>query len=742
MDLAELMVRVKADVADYTKGMDSVKGGATSATGPTNTLGSAMKGMASAATGGLILKTVGGVVMDTVGSLSEMNRVQTQTTAALESTGSASGMTGEAILALADNIEGLTGIDQNAIQTGENLLLTFTNIKDGVGAGNDIFSQSTSILTDMSVALGTDVSGSAIQLGKALNDPIAGVGALSRVGVTFTAQQKDQIKALVESGDVMGAQKIILAELTKEFGGSAAAYGTTMPGAIARAKNAFQGILEGVLVPMVPLVVKLADFVRGLAEKFSNLPGPVKMAIIVGGGLLVVLLGIGMIVGPIIAAIGGLGAVMGVILGPIGLVIAAIVAIIAIVVLCIKYHEEIKAALIAAWNAIKDALIAAWDAIKGAGEAVWGAITGFFSTIWDAVKSVWETVWNAIKDFFVAWWPVLIGIFLGPIGILGGLIYKFHDEIWAKIQAVWGAIKSFLETIWNAIKGAGEAVWNALKTAFEAIWNTIKKIADTIFGAIKAFFDLWWGTTKAIFTGNLGALKDLWSGAWDKVKAIFETIWGAIKGVMIAAWNAIKAPFVAAWDAIKTAFSSAWTAIKTAFDSAWEGLKGAFDTALTWIKGIPSKITSALANLGSLLKDIGKAIIQGLWDGMTAIWDRVWGWLKGLASKIASVWPFSEGPLGESGRKLILGLGMGMKSQIPGVLAIASDLSKALSGSMTISAPGYSMTRPASATGGGTGRIGGTVVNATITILGQGAPAGEAAANALIRRLGAAGVRL
>jgi phage-related minor tail protein len=93
----------------------------------------------------------------------------------------------------------------------QNLLLTFTNVKNEVGKGNDIFNQATSIMTDMSVALGTDASGSAIQLGKALNDPIKGVTALQKVGVSFTESQKEQIKTLVATGDTLGAQKIILA---------------------------------------------------------------------------------------------------------------------------------------------------------------------------------------------------------------------------------------------------------------------------------------------------------------------------------------------------------------------------------------------------------------------------------------------------------------------------------------------------------------------------------------------------
>jgi phage-related minor tail protein len=107
------------------------------------------------------------------------------------------------------------------------MLLTFRNIRNEAGKGNDIFNRSTRVLLDMSKALGVDSSKAAIQLGKALNDPVKGITALRRVGVTFTEQQQKQIDTLVKSGRTLDAQKMILRELTKEFGGSAVAQATS-----------------------------------------------------------------------------------------------------------------------------------------------------------------------------------------------------------------------------------------------------------------------------------------------------------------------------------------------------------------------------------------------------------------------------------------------------------------------------------------------------------------------------------
>lgn len=149
-----------------------------------------------------------------------------QTNAVLLSTGGAAQISGQGITDLTDKLSKKTAVDQATIRSGENMLLTFTNVRNEVGAGNDIFNQATGTILDMSKALGQDTKSSAIQLGKALNDPIKGVTALQRVGVTFDAQQKAQIKTMVASNNTMGAQKIILAELNKEFGGSAAAAAT------------------------------------------------------------------------------------------------------------------------------------------------------------------------------------------------------------------------------------------------------------------------------------------------------------------------------------------------------------------------------------------------------------------------------------------------------------------------------------------------------------------------------------
>jgi hypothetical protein len=198
--------------------------------------------------------------IDFVDAAEESVKIGKQTAAVIKSTGGVAKVTATEVSNLAEKLSLKAGVDDELIQSGENVLLTFTNIRNEVGKGNDIFDQATTLALDMSVALGTDLQGSVLQVGKALNDPIKGIAALTRVGVTFTDQQKEQIRTLVESGDTLGAQRVILAELTKEFGGSAEAQASASD----RLRVAFGNISEEIGMVLLPYVNQFSDW---LAQK-------------------------------------------------------------------------------------------------------------------------------------------------------------------------------------------------------------------------------------------------------------------------------------------------------------------------------------------------------------------------------------------------------------------------------------------------------------------------------------------
>lgn len=193
----------------------------------------------------------------------EGTKITAQTEAVLKSTGGAANVTAGEVDGLAGSLLRKSGVDDDLIKSGENMLLTFTNIRNEAGKGNDVFDQTTKTLLDMSIATGQDMPKAAVMLGKAINDPIAGIGALSRVGVTFTEGQRDSIKTMVQAGDTMGAQKVILGELNKEFGGSAEALGATLPGQMSILKESFSNLSGEVVGMLIPTLQSVVSWVNG-----------------------------------------------------------------------------------------------------------------------------------------------------------------------------------------------------------------------------------------------------------------------------------------------------------------------------------------------------------------------------------------------------------------------------------------------------------------------------------------------
>jgi hypothetical protein len=197
-------------------------------------------------------------------------KVHSQLEAVLKSTGHAAGITSEEIIKMADELKGLTAIDEDVIISGQNLLLTFTRI------GKEIFPEATSAMLNMSVALGQDVRQSAIQLGKALNDPVQGVTALRRVGIQLTETQQQQIKKFMTLNDVVSAQKVILGELETQMGGSAAAQANNLGGSMNKLSNAMGDVAKVIGNVLAPDIQKFANLLRDISS-YSSMIGLNKL---------------------------------------------------------------------------------------------------------------------------------------------------------------------------------------------------------------------------------------------------------------------------------------------------------------------------------------------------------------------------------------------------------------------------------------------------------------------------------
>lgn len=197
----------------------------------------------------------------------EARGIMEQTEAVIKSTGGAANVTAQDIDALSTRLSKLSAVDDELVQESNNVLLTFKNIRNEVGEGNDIYDQAAVAALDLSTALKKDLRSSALQVGKAINDPVLGVSALGRAGVQFSQDQKDMIKSLVETGDVAGAQKIVLGELQSQVGGSAEAAGKVQP--YKRLAVALENVGEAAGKKALPALDRMAEAAINVLEGTS-----------------------------------------------------------------------------------------------------------------------------------------------------------------------------------------------------------------------------------------------------------------------------------------------------------------------------------------------------------------------------------------------------------------------------------------------------------------------------------------
>lgn len=252
--IAELLATLGLDASGFNKGVDQAESKGNSLHDTMLRLSSVGGGvvagaLGTAAAGAVIL---GKELTGDVAAAADAQKVQAQLEAVLKSTGYAAGVTADQADILANSLSNVTAFDDEAIKSGESMLLTFTNI------GKDVFPQATETVLDMSQALGQDLQSSAIQLGKALNDPLQGVTALRRVGVQLSDEQEAQVKAFMANNDIMSAQKVILGELTKEFGKSARAAGSTFAGQMTILQTKIGNIRESIGASLMPALANLA----------------------------------------------------------------------------------------------------------------------------------------------------------------------------------------------------------------------------------------------------------------------------------------------------------------------------------------------------------------------------------------------------------------------------------------------------------------------------------------------------
>ena len=269
--LGDLVVGVGANTNDFNHKMREVRKKMATTMGEVKNLG---KSLSIGLTAPLALMGA-----TSVKAFQVQAKAIAQVEAGLKSTGNQVGYTSKQLQQMASDLQGKTLFgDEQILKDATAQLLTFTNIS------GEQFARTQQAALDLATRLDGDLKGASIQLGKALNDPVANLSALSRSGIQFSNEQKAVIKSLAETGQLAEAQTLILDELNKQYGGSAEA-AAAADGGFTQLANAFGDLQEVIGETLMPMLTPLVQGLTKIVQTFQEAPKGVKIFGVALGGL-------------------------------------------------------------------------------------------------------------------------------------------------------------------------------------------------------------------------------------------------------------------------------------------------------------------------------------------------------------------------------------------------------------------------------------------------------------------------
>lgn len=397
------------------------------------------------------------LVSEAIPAARESAQALAQVNAALTSMGPVAGKTSAELQGMAGHLQDISLFDDDDILKSVTAnLLTFGKV------GGEVFERAQLAAVNLSARLGQDLQASALQVGKALNDPVKGVTALQRVGVSFTAQQREQIAAMSAAGDAAGAQAIILGELERQFGGAAQAQRDATPtAAMDQAWRTFNEAVGGVAMEVLP---NIANGLASVLNAFNQLSPATQTGIVAFAAVAAAL-------GPVIAGVGavvtGIGALLPVLAAmSAGFTATAMPAIVAFGALLAPILAPIAA--VAGAIALVVAAVRHWDEIKASADRV----VGFMSNLYQGVKTWISDKLNAVWDGLRAKIDAAKGWFFGLYDAVVGHSYipDMVDEI--------GQHMARLDA--NMVQPVAAAT-DAARQAFEALGQRVAPILDRLF---------------------------------------------------------------------------------------------------------------------------------------------------------------------------------------------------------------------------------------------------------------------
>jgi phage-related minor tail protein len=367
---------------------------------------------------------------------------------------------------------------------------------------------------------------------------------------------------------------------------------------------------------IIPLIVKFAEKVAGLIDKFNGLDEDTKKMILTFVAILAA-------IGPVLMIVGKLIGVFSLILSPIGLIIAIIALLAAGFIYLYTTNEDFKKFVDNAWEAIKNAITASIEFIID-------IINEHFVPVIKKIQEVFTEIFNFIKPY--------IKEFVEFVQSKLDDLRLFWEE---NGEQILQAVKNIFEFIVEVISGAIKAIMDIvdffmplLKDAFEVAFNFIKDTIDNVFKIISGIFKVFAG----VFTGDWEkvweGVKDIFSGIFDQIVNLFEAAFKMLIKIGEFLIKPFKDIFEKAIDFITELFAKFnplevitknWNAIKEFFTNLFNSIR---DKIVSIFDGIVSKITGAIQTI--------RSAIDGVLSFFKSTKDTIDNFTSGAKSGISS----------------------------------------------------------------------------------------------------------
>ena len=496
--------------ADITKAVAKMKDATEAASGVGGSLKSVGK-IAGAALGTAAIASFGKASVD---AATEAAVATARLDQIFLSMGDSTGQASDAAQAYASALSKKIGVEDESIMAGQAQLATFGEVSNETARMAGIFDRATTAGADLAAAGFGSIESNAVQLGKALQDPTKGMTALAKSGVTFTDAQKEQIKALQDSGNLLEAQKIVLGAVEQQVGGTAEATVTSQQ----KAALAFGEVQETVGGKLLPVL----NTALGLFTKFSGVIIPVAAAI---AALVIAAKAYALaqqLASAATAIWSGIQAVFNVImaLNPIMLVVLAIAALVAGVIIAYNKFDWFRELIQTIWGWIKDN----WPLLLAILLGPFGPVVLLVVKNFDTIKNTIQTVWEWIKDN----WPLLLAIITGPIGIAVLLVTKNFDTLKAVAMSAvdwvmdrFQDLTGFLSRIVGSIQGILSTIADAIRYPIDAATQAVQWVMDK-FNSLVDFF-------RGLVSSIGGFARDIANAIKNPINAVIR----AINGIQI-----------------------------------------------------------------------------------------------------------------------------------------------------------------------------------------------------------------